>query len=489
MGTHSEIYQQSNTSVEELMKYVFYPNSVAVIGASRDSDREMQSGWVGRLVRFGYEGKIYPINPKASEIMNLKAYPSVSAIPEAVDYVIVTVPRELVPNQIRECVRKNVKVVHVYTAGFSETGSEEGKKLQEEVLAVLKTGNIRLIGPNCMGVYCPASKLTFDVRFPRESGSITFISQTGVGGRRLIYLAAGRGLRFNKAISYGNAIDLNVTDFLEYAISDPETRYILLYLEGLQDGQRFFHLLRQYTGVKPVVMLKGGLSESGAGAAASHTASLAGSHQVWQALFKQANVIPVDTLEEAVEQILALQDFAPMRGRRVGLVGRGGGIGVVATDMCEREGLKVPQFSAETRKRLAEITPAEAGSSVRNPVEIGLGVTGVSEYYIRGIESVALDPNIDMIVTFLNPEDYLHYGIKGWIEDISNSLIEVGRKLRKPFAVVILPGHDIQVFEATLRIQQKCQEAGIACFPTLDAAIKAIGKLVTYYELNVAKFL
>ena len=471
-------------SLEETMKYIFRPSSVAVIGASRDSDKEMKSGWVGRLVRFGYEGKIYPINPKATDILDFKAYASITAIPEPVDYAVMAVPRHIVPAQLKECVQKGVKVVHVYTAGFNETGTEEGKKLQQEIIRVLETGSTRLIGPNCMGVYSPQGRITFDVRFPRESGPITFISQTGVGGRRLIHLAAERGLRFSKAISYGNAVDLNGTDFLEYAVSDPETKYILLYLEGLQNGRHFFNLLRECTREKPVVVLKGGLSESGAGAVASHTASLAGSRQIWQALFKQTGAIPVDTLEEAVEQMLALQDLSPVRGRRVGLIGRGGGIGVVAADMCEREGLKVPQFSADTRRQLAEITPAEAGSSVRNPVEIGLGVTGVSQYYAEGIKVVAADPNVDIIITFLNPEDYLQYGITGWVEEISNSLIEMGKAQDKPFCAVILPGYNVQVSEATLEIQRKCQAAQIACFPTLDVATRAIGKLATYYEFK-----
>jgi acyl-CoA synthetase (NDP forming) len=322
--------------------------------------------------------------------------------------------------------------------------------------------------------------LSFDIRFPKESGPITFISQTGVGGRHLIHLATGRGLRFNKAISYGNAIDLNVIDFLEYAVSDPETKIILLYLEGLTNGQRFFRLLRQCQ--KPVVILKAGLSESGRGAVASHTASLAGSRQVWEALFKQTGSIPVETLEEAVEQMVALQTLPPIKGRNVGLVGRGGGIGVVATDLCEKEGLKVPQLELETRKELAKITPADAGSSIRNPVEIGLGITGVSEHYVKGLQTIASDPQVDFLITFFNPEDYLHYGVKGWAEDISKGLIEAKKTLSKPFAVVFLQGQNIEVFKSIVKFQHECLKEGIACFPSLEVAIKAVSKLITYYQ-------
>ena len=462
---------RQNNSFMESMNYCFLPKSVAVIGASRDSDREMKTGWVGRLVRYQYQGKIYPINPNATEILGIKAYPSVTAVPDSIDYAIISVPSELVPGQVKDCVTKNVKVVHVYTAGFAETGTTEGKQLQAEIKEILKGSQTRLIGPNCMGVYCPASKLTFDVRFPQESGPIAFISQTGVGGRRLINLATGRGLRFSKVVSYGNALDLNGTDFLEYIAVDPDTKYILLYLEGLQDGRRFFRLLRECIKEKPVVLLKAGLSESGAGAAASHTGSLAGSRQVWQALFRQTGAIPVETLEEAVEQLIALQNMLPVKGRRVGLVGRGGGIGVITSDMCEREGLNVPQFSPQIREQLQKMT--EAGSTNRNPVEIGLGQKGVSKYYTDAIKIVASDPVIDVVVTFLNPEDYLHYGITGWLEDIITSLVEANKSINKPLAAAILSGNDVQVFEASLNIQRKCQEAGIACFLTLDAAVRS----------------
>ena len=465
-----------------VMDAVFHPSSVAVIGASSDSEKERKTGWVGRLVQFEYKGKIYPINPKAKEILGHKAYPAIGAVPDPIDYAIVAVPRNLVPGALKECVAKGVKSVHIYTAGFSEVGTEEGIALQKELEGIIAKGDSRVIGPNCMGVYCPSGGLSFDIRFPKESGSINFISQTGVGGRRLIHLATGIGLRFRKAVSYGNAIDLNVTDFLEDAVQDPDVKLILLYVEGLTQGRRFFDLLRGCTKTKPVVLLKAGLSESGSGAVASHTASLAGNQQVWGALFKQTAAIKVETLEEAVEEMMALQTFPPLRGRRVGLVGRGGGIGVIATDMCEREGLKVPRLEPETRNRLAKITPADAGSSIRNPVEIGLGATGVSDYYVDGLQIVASDPQIDFLLSFLNPEDYIHYGVKGWAEDISRGLIEAKKTLNKPLAVAFLPGQSVEVFESVIEIQRKCLKEGVACFSGLDSAVKAISKLITYYE-------
>ena len=463
-----------------IMDFVFYPKSIAVIGASSDAEKERNWGWVGRLQRFGYMGKIYPLNPKAKEILGLKTYPSIGKIPDQVDYAIMVIPRRFVARSLEECIAKGVKVVHIYAAGYSEMGTEEGIALQKELEAIIKTGSTRVIGPNCMGVYCPSGGLSFDVRFPTEKGFITFLSQTGVGGRRLIQLATGRGLRFSKAVSYGNAIDLNIIDFLDYAVSDPETKLILLYLEGLTDGRSFFDILRRCK--KPVVLLKAGLSEGGSGAVASHTASLAGSRQVWEALFKQTGAVSVDTLEEAVEQMVALQALPPIMGNRVGLAGRGGGIGVVAVDMCEREGLKVPSLSKETKDRLATIIATDSGSTIRNPVEIGLGPTGVEEHYVEGLHMIASDPNIDSIITFLNPADYLHYGVKDWMEDISEALIKAKKTLSKPFVVVFLAAQSGEVFETILHIQSTCTREGIACFSSMDSAIKALSKTIRYYQ-------
>jgi len=471
-------------TISQIADFLFNPRSVAVIGASSDNEKERSGGWVGRLVQFGYRGRIYPINLNTEEILGLKAYHSVESIPDSVDYAIIAVPAQRVPEAVKQCIRKRIKMVHVYAAGFGETGKEEGGRLQAQLEDLIRNSETRLIGPNCMGVYSPESGLTFDTRFSKEPGPIGFLSQTGVGGRRLIYLANQRGLRFSKAISYGNALDLDGPDFLEFFLEDPKTKFILVYIEGLRQGKRFFSALKRCTKTRPVVMLKGGLSEGGAGAVASHTASLAGNRQVWQALFKQTGVIAVESFEEAVEQLVALVNLPIVKGRRVGLVGRGGGIGVVATDMCEAQGLLVPQFTQETREQLARITPAEAGSSVRNPVEIGLGKRGLSEHYGRGIKLVASDPQIDLVMTFLNPEDYIHYGIGDWAEQVSNELIELGKSLSKPLVVVFMPGRDVKVFELIIQIQDKCQEAGIACFSNFDAAIKATAKLVTYYEFK-----
>lgn len=261
---------------DDVMRYVFSPGSVAVIGASGDDEKE-RTGWVGRLLSFGFKGKIFPINPRAGTVLGLPAYPSIKAVPESVDYIIMNISRELAPRLLAECVEMGVKVVHMYVAGFAEAGDEEGLRLAAEIESILAKGCTRMIGPNCIGVYCPKGRLTFDVAPSPISGPVAFISQTGTGDRRLVNVATARGLHFSKVVSFGNAMDLNSEDFLDHVAADPDTKVILLYVEGLKDGQRFFETVRRTAKVKPVIIMAAGLSESGARAAASHTGVLAGS--------------------------------------------------------------------------------------------------------------------------------------------------------------------------------------------------------------------
>jgi acyl-CoA synthetase (NDP forming) len=467
------------------MDAIFFPNSVAVVGASSDSKKERASGWLGRLLRAGFQGKIYPINPSAEEICGLKAYPSISSVPAEVDYAILALAARNVPKVLEECINKGVKTVHCYTAGFAESGSEEGIKLQAELARLLQGSKTRMIGPNCLGVYCPKSGLAMDGRFSKESGPIGFLSQTGTGLVQLVLESLARGLRFSKAVSFGNAVDLDASDFLDYFAADEETKLILVYVEGIhRNGRHFFQTLRECNKVKPVVLLKGGMSESGAGVASSHTGSLAGSRQVWQTLFRQTKVVAVQSFEEAVEQMVALIHMAPAKGRRVGIVGRGGGIGVTTTDICDREGLVVPEFTADTREKLSKLTPQGGGSMVRNPVEVGLGRFGISEHYVEALSVVDADPNIDLTITFLDPEQYLEHIKDDWVEGAKKSLIEASRKVKKPLIVVFKPGASSTVFEWTKQLLGACQQAGLPAYKSLEAAIKAASKHIEYNEFK-----
>jgi acyl-CoA synthetase (NDP forming) len=465
------------------LKEVFYPYSIAVIGASSDEEKE-RIGWVGRLKEFGYNGRIYPINPKGSEIFGYKIYPSIREISECIDYAIIAVRAQLVPQALEDCVNNGVKVVHIYTAGFAETGKEKGKKLQEEIVKIIQRGKIRVIGPNCMGVYCPASGMTFNARFPTESGAVGVISQSGAALLGLIPQAAKKNIRFSKVVSYGNGIDLESTELLEYLINDLDTKLIFCYIEGIKDGHRFFEAARKCVEKgKPLIVLKGGMTEGGKEAAASHTASLAGSVHIWQAFFLQSGATVVETFDEAVEQIIAFQHFRPPKGRAIGIVTRGGGPGVIATDQCEKAGLFVPAFASETRDQLEKMTPSEAGSSVRNPAEIGLGRAGLSQYYSEGLKLVDSDSNIDMILTQVNPHLYTQYGIGAkQVEDTIDVLIQVSKELTKPMVVVMPLGDSMTTIEPVLKAHEKSLKEGLAIFSDMGVAIKSISKVIQNFE-------
>jgi acyl-CoA synthetase (NDP forming) len=460
---------------------IFHPRSIAIVGASASGPPE--AGWVARLLKFGYSGRIYPINPRATEISGLKAYPSVRDIPDAVDYAIFNVPARLTPQIMQDCAAKGVKVAHIFSAGFSETGKEEAKRLEASVAAIARSGNVRVIGPNCMGVYCPAGGLTFNPSFAREPGKLAFVSQTGAGATRFVFLANDRGIHFSKVISYGNALDLDAPDFLEYLAGDTETEIIGCYIEGVKDGRRFLSAVRQCLSSKPVIIMKAGLTEGGADAAASHTASLAGSVSVWDAFFKQTGVIRAESLEEMADIALAWLRLSCPRGRRVGIVGRGGGLGVIATDICERAGLKVPPFLPETRKQLEEIIP-EAGATVRNPVETAQSVSSVADFYPRGLKIVAADPQIDFIITHIALDIYggRYPAMREQLLKAAEALITTVPTLPKPLAAVLYAGEHLGTVSAVFEARDRLLKAGIAVYPTIEAAARAISQLIKYHE-------
>jgi acyl-CoA synthetase (NDP forming) len=440
---------------------------------------------VARLRNFGYKGHIYPINPKATEVSGLKAYPTVKDIPEQLDYAIFNIPARFAPQIMEDCVDKGVKVVHVYAAGFGETGKAEAKELEARMAATAKAGGVRVIGPNCMGIYCPASGLTFNPDFPKEPGNVAFVSQSGAESMRFVFLADDVGIRFSKVISYGNAIDLDAPDFLEYLANDEETGIIACYTEGVRDGRRYLETIKKCLKAKPVVILKAGLTESGAGAAVSHTASLAGSKAIWEAFFRQTGAIPANTMDDVSDTILALLHMSYPKGRRVAMVGRGGGIGVIAADICERAGLKVPPFHPDTISQIEKIIP-EAGAGVRNPVETTYGMGGAAEFYMKGLSMVDTDPETDVIIVQLAVDVYggRTADLPQQVTKAAEALCETLPNLTKPVAAAIYTGGHTHTIDAVLEARQKLLKAGIPVFPGVEAASRAISKLISYRELK-----
>ncbi|UCD85254.1 MAG: CoA-binding protein, partial [Deltaproteobacteria bacterium] len=320
--------------VDEL-EHAFHPRSVAVVGAS---DLPFSAGYfyLRHLLDYGYRGQIYPVNPNQRQASGLKTYPRLSDVPGTVDYVICCLPASKVLDLLTQCPQKEVKVVHFFTGRLSETGYEGAAELEEKILREARKLGIRLIGPNCMGIYCPKEGLSFGYDFPAEPGSVGVVFQSGGAATEFVRYASLRGVRFSKVISYGNALDLTETDFLQYLSKDPETEVIVSYIEGVKDGKRFLSALREAASAKPVIVLKAGRGVAGTRAVASHTASLAGSLRIWEGVMNQAGAVQANTLEEGIDLAVSFCFLPPFSGRRVGIVGGGGGKSVLSADEWEK---------------------------------------------------------------------------------------------------------------------------------------------------------
>ena len=328
------------------LDFLFHPRSIAIAGV-KDVNIKFNTGlmFLEALIKFGYKGRLYPLNPAGGEVLGMKIYKNVREISDPVDYIISAIPSKNTPQLVADAVAKGVKAIHFFTSGFSEIENREGEKLQAEILAIAREGGVRIIGPNCLGLYCPKGGLTFNPEVSKESGPVGMISQSGGNASHAIAEGNSRGIHFSKVISMGNGADLNESDFLEYLTHDPETKIITAYLEGIKEGPRFLKAIKAAAKLKPVIIFKVGTSESGAETAASHTTALAGSTQVWEGLLRQAGAIQVNSIEEMIDLSVAFQQLPVTTGTNTVIVGIGGGASVIAADEFSRAGLvSCPDF-------------------------------------------------------------------------------------------------------------------------------------------------
>jgi len=460
---------------------LFRPRSVAVAGASPDP-RKQGHTYLRLLLDHGFAGPIYPINPEGEPVLGLRAYRSLLEVPGPVDYVISAVPASGALDLMRQAVQKGVKAVHFFTARFSETGREEGVRLERAILETARRGGVRILGPNCMGLYVPAVGLAFKHGMPREAGDVAFISQSGGHSLELVYDGALRGLRFSKVISYGNALDLNEADFLDYLAEDPETRVVLVYIEGVRSGRRFLPALRRCALRKPVALLKGGRTRAGARAVATHTASLAGETALWQALCRQAGAVWVEDLEELADMAVAFSRLPPARGTRVAVGGGGGGRSVASADDCEAEGLEVPPFPDDLRPLLAQRSDLIAGW-VTNPVDGSiLPGTGWSVPEVLGL--LARHPGYDLVIANLGEAWFLETPEgRPEAERMLEGFGALAREVERPVAVVLgtlAPLHPWQE-EALRDLQERANRLGLATFPSLRRCARALRRFAWYW--------
>ena len=367
----SPFSRETGESIVERYRPLFQPKTVAVVGASTKGGA-LPNVFIRRIREFGYQGEIYPIHPNAAEIDGLKAYRSLGETPDPVDYAYIAIAAAQVPPLLKEA-RGRVRFAQVISSGFGEV--DEGRELQDELVAAARGGGARLIGPNCLGIYTPRGRVTFTEIGPEETGSVGIVSQSGGLGTDIIRRGLSRGLKFSGLITVGNCADVTPNELLEFYGADPQTKVIGMYIETARDGRRLFEILRAAGARKPVVILKGGRTSQGRAAAVSHTGSLAGDDRAWVALSKQTGCVLAESLDEFIDTLLVFQTLAPQPAhpaRRVALFGNGGGASVLATDCYARLGLDVLPFGKETVALLAALK-LPPGTSITNPVDCPVG--------------------------------------------------------------------------------------------------------------------
>jgi acetyltransferase len=380
--------------IQQELKPLFEPESIAVIGASNTPGKWGYS-MVTRPVQSGYRGRIFPVNPKEKEIYGLKAYPNIREISEAVDLSIITVPAPLVPQAMKDCVQKGVKASIVITAGFAETGPE-GKLLQDEVIRIAAEGGIRIMGPNGMGMWSSKVRLNTAFGFMPRPGGISFLSQSGTMGAYLLETATNKGYGFHTFLSVGNQADLNMADYVEYLGADPETKVIVLYIEGIKRGRRFLDISKEVIKNKPIIVYKAGRTESGSRATLSHTASIAGSDEVFEAMCRQSGIIRTDDVSHAFDLAEALSKQPLPKGNRVAIVFNGGGACVVTTDACAALGLEVPELNKEMVQELSKYLLPHAPPP-KNPIDMAADPRPMTIANI--VELLVQNPRIDAVIT------------------------------------------------------------------------------------------
>lgn len=476
-------------SIIEQLDPIFKPESIAVIGASSSPLK-----WGGRMtnrpLRTGYRGEIYPVNPSVEEISGLRSYKSILDIPQQVDLAIMTIPAHKTPHAMRECVEKGVRGVILITAGFAEIG-DEGKAIEEEVVRIAREGGIRIVGPNCMGIWSSTGNLNLAFEHAPRTGPISFISQSGTFGVFLSEIANLKGYGLSKFVSIGNQADLDAADYLEYLAEDDETGVIVFYMEGFKDGRRFFELAREVVKSKPILIFKAGRTEAGTRATMSHTASLAGSDEIFDALCRQAGLIRTEEAVQAFDMADALTTQPLPPGRRVAILGSGG-MGVVTADACSSLGLEVPHLKSETVERLKKVMPAHAplptnpidfaGSARTAMDEASVVETLLSQDYIDGvISNVPLNPMVWSYIT--NPGkipkqllDVIKLAIGG-----AEHFASLPWKYNKPIVSIRFRKSDIDIIADILK------GAGIPIYDTPEECARSMLALVEYAEVRRGK--
>jgi acyl-CoA synthetase (NDP forming) len=444
---------------------IFHPRSVAIVGLPRG----LKAGklFLIALLEQKFSGAIYPVHPEAKEIDGIAAYASISAIPGSIDLAIILVPHHSALPIVRECAQKGVKGAVLFTAGYKETGTEQGRRLEEELARIARSSGMRLFGPNCMGLYVPKSGLSFFPGLSAEPGPVGLISHSGSLANILGRIAPQKGIRFSKAVSLGNECDLTSADLLAYLGNDPETGVIGGYLEGISNGRYFLSALNAASRKKPVILWKVGLTPEGGRAAFSHTGAVSSPRRIWESVARQGGVVSVKGLEALTDALMGFSLLPDNLGDRIAILSGPGGMAVSAAEACGDEGLKLAVLSDQTRALLAEFVPP-TGTSLSNPVDVGLTASIEMDIYNQAGRVLAADPGVDAVIV-------VGAGINRELnESFTQAMICAHQESGKPFVMVDIPGG----FDADLA--QTFRRAGVPFFDTVERAVHVYAGLLRY---------
>ncbi|MBX3082031.1 MAG: acetate--CoA ligase family protein [Anaerolineae bacterium] len=454
-----------------MLETFFQPKSVAVVGASANPDK-LGHAVLKNAVESQYKGTLYPINPKADTILGWKAYPSVQALPEVPDLAVVVIPYPQVPAAIEDCGKKGVPSVVIISAGFREAGME-GMAREVEVIKLAKQYNIRLIGPNCLGLIDAFTPLnvTFATGTPPK-GPIAFMSQSGALGTAILdWSMAGSRIGFSKFISLGNKADVSEIDLMQALVDDPDSKVILAYSEGLPNGQEFMRVAREVSRKKPIVLVKSGVTAAGSRAVSSHTGSLAGSEQAYKAAFRQAGVLRADNLEDLFDYALGFAYQPLLKGNKIAIVTNAGGPGILCTDALERAGMSLARLEPETTKKLQEFLPDAA--SAANPVDV-LG-DAMADRYRFALQHTINDPNVDGMIVIVTPQAMTE------IAATAHAVGAVSKLTDKPIL-----GCFMGEFRINEAIDILAEQYGVPNFPFPERAAKVFASMRDYRDLRDA---
>ncbi len=479
----------------ETMERILNPRRVAVVGVT-SSGFGFGSGILSSLISIGFDGELFPVNPKGGSIHGLDIYTSVEAIPGDIDFAIIALPAHLVPDALESCRRKGAAGAEILSAGFRESGTPEGAALEERVRAIAARG-IRVIGPNCFGVYSPCGGLTLlpGPALSREAGRFAFLSQSGGHTIDIAHMGTWHGIGFSAAISFGNGADLRETELLEYFGRDPQTDIIGMYIEGVDDGRCFYSRLRDVCAGKPVIVYKGGLSEAGGKAVASHTASMGGSRVIWDSLLRQCNAVSVDSIPAMADTALAFTRLPWRRYRGISIVGGGGALGVAAADAADAYGMELPVLAADLQEAIMALLP-KPGSSAANPIDVANPY--VPANILRDVLLLAArDERVDIQVLvqllyhykaalgmFSNPPLEEIVPVEA-LADAAREAVDAGGKP----VVAVLPNHlrgaDSMDVEKLMRSARAAfLSRGIPVFDDLGSAVRSIGNVSRYMAVR-----